>query len=34
VLNDEEMDVALAAAGLKRLGFLDEGRAWVKARVE
>ncbi|MGD0524481.1 MAG: class I SAM-dependent methyltransferase [Polyangiaceae bacterium] len=33
MLDDEEMDAALVRAGMKRLGFLDEGRAWVKAGV-
>jgi SAM-dependent methyltransferase len=31
LLDDEETDAALARAGLKRDGFLDETRAWVKA---
>jgi SAM-dependent methyltransferase len=31
MLDDEETDAALAKAGLKRVGFLDEPRAWVKA---
>ena len=31
VLGDEEMDAALHAAGLKRLAFLDESRAWILA---
>ncbi|HEY8087246.1 MAG TPA: class I SAM-dependent methyltransferase [Polyangiaceae bacterium] len=31
VLGDEATDAALAAAGLKRVAFLDETRAWVKA---
>jgi SAM-dependent methyltransferase len=31
VIGDDELDAALAAAGLRRLGFEDEHRAWVKA---
>lgn len=31
VIGDEEMDAALQAAGLKRLAFLDESRAWILA---
>ncbi|HEY6459456.1 MAG TPA: class I SAM-dependent methyltransferase, partial [Polyangiaceae bacterium] len=31
VLGDDAMDAALDAAGLKRVAFLDETRAWVKA---
>jgi SAM-dependent methyltransferase len=32
VLGDEETDAALARAGLERVAFLDDARAWVKAR--
>jgi SAM-dependent methyltransferase len=31
LLDDEEIDAALARAGLKRVAFLDEQRAWVQA---
>jgi hypothetical protein len=31
VLDDDEMDTALDKAGLRRLSYLDEHRAWVKA---
>jgi SAM-dependent methyltransferase len=31
VLGDDAMDAMLDAAGLKRVAFLDETRAWVKA---
>src|SRR5271170_2534921 len=31
VLDDAEMDDALRAAGLKRLSFLDDSRAWILA---
>lgn len=33
VLDDDETDQALASAGLARDAFLDETRAWVKARL-
>jgi SAM-dependent methyltransferase len=33
VLDDGETDAALARAGLERAAFLDETRAWVKARL-
>jgi hypothetical protein len=33
VLDDGEMDAALARAGLRRVAYLDEHRAWVKAVV-
>jgi SAM-dependent methyltransferase len=33
VLDDGELDDALARAGLKRASFLDEHRAWVKATL-
>jgi SAM-dependent methyltransferase len=31
LLGDAEMDAALEQAGLRRVGFLDETRTWVKA---
>lgn len=33
VLDDDTLDAALAAAGLKRVAFLDEARTWVQARA-
>jgi SAM-dependent methyltransferase len=33
VLDDAELDAALARAALKRAAFLDEHRAWVKATL-
>jgi SAM-dependent methyltransferase len=33
VLDDEETDAALARAQLRRVAFLDETRAWVKAQL-
>jgi SAM-dependent methyltransferase len=33
VLDDAETDDALARAGLERVAFLDQARAWVKARA-
>jgi SAM-dependent methyltransferase len=32
VLGDAETDAALSRAGLERVAYLDENRAWVKAR--
>ncbi len=33
VLDDDEMDVTLQEAGLRRVAYLDPARAWVKAVV-